>query len=192
MNIFFTADNHFGHDNIRKYCNRPFDTVEEMNQAMIERWNSVIGPTDLVYVLGDFAWERADHYTARLAGHKILIAGNHDKTKPGWLQGFDGFYSLLDLTIEKQALTLCHYPLLTWDRGGNGAWMLHGHSHGTLEEMPNVARCDVGVDVWDHFPVHWEDVQKKMATKHLEKGPGPHVAQARRMANLHANREIFS
>jgi len=53
--VFFTSDTHFNHVNIIKYCSRPFSSVEEMNREMIARWNSVVGPEDTVFHLGDFA-----------------------------------------------------------------------------------------------------------------------------------------
>ena len=54
LNIWFTADFHLGHKNIIRYCNRPFQTVEEMNQEILERLNSRVKPTDILYFLGDF------------------------------------------------------------------------------------------------------------------------------------------
>ena len=54
MNIWFIADPHFDHKNIIKYCERPFNTVEEMNQTLIERWNSVVKKDDKVFCIGGF------------------------------------------------------------------------------------------------------------------------------------------
>jgi calcineurin-like phosphoesterase family protein len=55
MAIFFTSDHHFGHENIIRYCNRPFTSVQQMNEIMILRWNGAVLPEDEVYYLGDFA-----------------------------------------------------------------------------------------------------------------------------------------
>ena len=86
--IYFTSDHHFLHNNIIQYCNRPFSSVEEMNEYMIQKWNEKISDTDLIYYLGDFAIEKRDQEKAfinikkileRLKGQKILIAGNHDE-----------------------------------------------------------------------------------------------------------------
>ena len=77
--IYFIADPHFGDDRIRRYENRPFETVEEMDRSMIGNWNAVVEEADLVYVLGDFG---ADDYEgeilSQLKGHKYLVKGNHD------------------------------------------------------------------------------------------------------------------
>lgn len=80
--IFFTSDLHFGHKNILRFDNRPFTSIEEMDEAIIRNWNTKVSDDDLVYVLGDISWHN-DETTARifnsLKGHKILIKGNHDR-----------------------------------------------------------------------------------------------------------------
>jgi calcineurin-like phosphoesterase family protein len=88
---FFTSDTHFGHFNIIKYCDRPFKTLFEMNQKIINRWNERIKPEDTVYFLGDFCFKTSpggnqgegvavhpNVYLAQLNGNKQFIAGNHD------------------------------------------------------------------------------------------------------------------
>lgn len=81
MTIFFTSDHHFSHKNIIQLCNRPFNSVEEMDEEMIRRWNSVVAEEDFVYYLGDFSLsiKPVEKYVHRLNGTKILIPGNHDK-----------------------------------------------------------------------------------------------------------------
>jgi len=81
MSIFFTSDTHFGHENIIKYCKRPFANAAEMDKALIRNWNRVVGPHDLVYHLGDFAvgGGPAGPYLDQLNGRIILIHGNHDE-----------------------------------------------------------------------------------------------------------------
>ena len=91
---YITSDTHFNHSNIIKYCNRPFHDIYEMNQAIIDRWNSIVNDNDIVYHLGDFAFIRRDNlelsyaqqlrqqireFVDRLNGKIILIKGNHDK-----------------------------------------------------------------------------------------------------------------
>src|SRR4051812_17199465 len=82
MTVWFTADPHYGHTNIIRYCTRPFADAEEMNRALIDRWNAVVDPGDEVWVLGDFALGSiADTLplAAELHGYKVLLAGNHDR-----------------------------------------------------------------------------------------------------------------
>jgi calcineurin-like phosphoesterase family protein len=81
IETFFTADTHFGHKNVIPYCKRPYENVEEMNEDLIKRWNEVVKPHDVVWHLGDFAFqnkEKTQETIARLNGHKVLLKGNHD------------------------------------------------------------------------------------------------------------------
>lgn len=80
--IYFTSDLHFYHKNVIAYCNRPYESVEEMNEKLILNWNNVVSPDDTVYCLGDFSLtlRPVELYTTRLNGYKILISGNHDWT----------------------------------------------------------------------------------------------------------------
>ena len=158
--VWFTSDLHFWHKNICKYCNRPFDTVEEMNEAIVENWNKVVKDDDVVFVLGDLGfcgYEKLAPYIARLKGRKYIVQGNHDSDKiVGKLWEADlieEYYKLTTITVEgdpelpSQALTLCHFPMVDWYDKEKGAWMVHGHQH----QLPGTPSCsvmhwDVGVD----------------------------------------------
>src|SRR6185503_11124675 len=80
--IWIISDTHFGHENIIHYTGRPFSNAWEMNQAILENWNSVVKVTDIVYHLGDvymgMPGQDAWHLLKKLQGHKRLILGNHD------------------------------------------------------------------------------------------------------------------
>lgn len=78
--IYFTSDLHFGHANVIQYCNRPYTSVDEMNEMLVKEWNDIVKPNDIVYCLGDFSLsiEAVKRYTPRLMGVKLLIPGNHD------------------------------------------------------------------------------------------------------------------
>ncbi len=143
--IFFTGDTHFNHGNIIKYCARPFASVEEMNRAMIERWNAVVGPEDTVYHLGDFALGKASDWQAILRGlngaRKILICGNHDRNHRQMLEGgFDEAHEKL----EWNGWMLQHHPIDTNRK------LLCGHIHEKWKRIAWVV--NVGVDVWDFTP----------------------------------------
>lgn len=191
MEIYFTADLHLGHQNIIRHANRPFDSLEEMDETLIERWNSVVGPKDAVYVLGDIAWQTPRLYLERLNGYKELIAGNHDRLGRPHIQGYTKVHQLYERKIDGQWVVMCHYSLMSWNRSSHGSWMLHGHSHGTLEESPHIFRSDVGVDVWDFYPVHWEDIKNKMELKFRQKQQKAIDFQQRRTAIRKANRDIM-
>ena len=82
MSIWFTADTHFGHANVIAYCERPYQTVSEMDERLIESWNQAIRPDDMVNHLGDFTLggqEQAGAYFARLNGKISIVPGGHDK-----------------------------------------------------------------------------------------------------------------
>ncbi len=146
--IFFTADNHFHHHGILKHAERKFSGVEEMNAAMADAINRVVGEGDILYHVGDFAWNRGDFLGAleMLAVKKVhLIKGNHDEkgaVRRALESGrLSSAHDLLYLKARGERFVLCHYALQTWKRG---YYMLHGHSHGGLAGKP--MRLDVGVD----------------------------------------------
>jgi calcineurin-like phosphoesterase family protein len=177
MARYFTADLHLGHRNIIDYCDRPFRDVDEMNEALIDRWNSIVAPSDEVVVLGDFAMGRiAETLPAAglLRGRKVLVAGNHDRCWRGHSKGVDswirryldaGFDEVWQGSVELEVggvpVVACHFPY----RGDShdhdrfvehrpvdaGEWLLHGHVHERWQVSEKM--INVGVDVWDYAPV---------------------------------------
>jgi calcineurin-like phosphoesterase family protein len=161
-NIFFTADTHFNHANIIPFCKRPFSTVDEMNAALIERWNRKVGAGDLVYHLGDFAWGDWEPILEQLNGDIILIRGGHDKKSARkFTSRFLHVADLLDIVVEGYAVVLCHYCLRVWNKSHYDSWHLFGHSHGQLPAFGK--SLDVGVDGHDFTPWSWEEVKDYMA-----------------------------
>jgi len=191
MNIFFTADLHLGHDNIRKHCGRPFDTVEEMDEAIISNWNRTVSARDLVYVVGDFALRNHNLHLARLKGKKILIKGNHDKMSQDCLRNFTEVHQLLARKIDQQLIVMCHYCMLVWPSSCHGAWHLYGHSHGRIKEFSNLPRCDVGMDVWDFVPASWDAIKKKLAGRKRQLSSDTQELDANVAENLGANRAVI-
>lgn len=129
-NTWFTSDTHFGHSKILEYEKeaRPFDSVEEMNEAIIDNWNSLVRPVDTVYHLGDFCFgRRYIEIAARLNGRKNLILGNHDSYPVGdYLQYFNKVFGALFW----HNCVLTHIPVHP-DNLGARAWInVHGHLHG--------------------------------------------------------------
>lgn len=111
---YFTSDTHFGHKNIIEYCGRPFKTVEEMNQTMIDNWNALVKPEDTIYHIGDVSFmkqEESYKVVHQLNGHKILIRGNHDRGIGAMkAMGFDEVYDQLQIEINGETLWLAHHP----------------------------------------------------------------------------------
>lgn len=156
-NIFLTSDLHFGHYNSIPFTNRPWKTVEEMDEGLINNWNSVVSSRDSVYVLGDFSFHRNQNENLsifnRLNGNKYLIAGNHD-SKPirnlpwGWVKETYG------LKYNNIYSWLSHYPHMSWNRSYHGSYSFFGHQHSKGDFWACQNSCDVGVDYWGYKPVH--------------------------------------
>ena len=174
--LFFTSDTHFGHENIIKFCNRPFANAQEMNETLINNWNRVVGPDDTIFHLGDFAFGGSylwNNMLDRLNGHIHLVIGNHDRKnlRQGYVQKFDSIYPQLQINIDGRSVYLNHYPFLCYGgsyRGDKDAvWQLFGHVHsgpfstGKDDERLKMLfpyQYDVGVDNNNFTPISWEDV----------------------------------
>lgn len=179
MTTFFSADTHFGHTRIMEYSRRPFKSAEEMDEALVVNWNTVVHSGDTVYFVGDVSFH--DHKNtvrllSRLNGNIGLILGNHDKKlKAEALQRFMFVKDLFTVKVGDpdvggrsqgvQRIVLCHYAMRVWEAMHYGAWHLYGHSHGSLPDDPRVRAFDVGVDCHGYKPISYERVKEIMATK---------------------------
>lgn len=177
-NIFLISDTHFGHSNILTFTDndgkrlREFDTVEEMDELMVERWNSVVRPQDKVYHLGDVVMhKRALPILARLNGEKVLIKGNHDKEK---LALYTPYFKDVRGTHQFDGMILSHIPihpnsLARW--GTN----VHGHLHSnvvtketywagleTPHVEPDLRYFCVSVEQINYTPISLEDLKLKI------------------------------
>lgn len=175
--LFFTSDTHFGHENIINFCKRPFSSVEEMDQKLIENWNKVVGPNDYVFHLGDFCFKGSQYWDRilnQLNGHKFLILGNHDfkNAKDGAMMKFDWVGQQAYITVGGRAIFLNHFPFLCY--GGSYrdldrvVYALHGHTHLTINDMSGKdiqrlntcfpSQLDVGVDAHNYTPISFDEV----------------------------------
>lgn len=176
INTFFTADTHFWHTSAVRF-RKGFESVEHMNEVLVENWNRRVKRNDIVYHLGDVSTAGATKtidILSRLNGNKILVLGNHDhKMSKGVTSGFfERIEHLMEIKVEDadatdgyQRIVLCHFPLLTWNRAHYGTWHLHGHSHGGLDGKLEGRRLDVGVDCHNFAPISYEEVKALMAKK---------------------------
>lgn len=152
--IYFTADLHLGHAKIIEYCNRPFKTVEEMNNTILTNWECTIKPTDTIYVLGDLMFNKnVDLERVKaLPGHKRILRGNHDRgftdTKLKSL-GFEIVYRcpILLPWCKKFNVFIMHAP----NQQVHGALNLCGHVHDSWKTKDGY--YNVGVDVHNFTPV---------------------------------------
>lgn len=183
--IFFTSDQHFGHQNIIKHCNRPFQTVYEMDETLIANYNEVVKPGDTVYHLGDFSYKcnfsKAMAIGRRLNGIKILILGNHDRVFTPLYSDHSFFKELHEvwkgrydyLSIDPSGypkINMFHYAQRVWNQSHRGAYALCGHSHGSCkpalpDSIDGGLLLDVGVDVHGYKPISIDEVTSIMKKK---------------------------
>lgn len=179
---FFISDTHFGHANIIRFCKRPFENVEEMNEALIENWNKVVSDDDTVFHLGDFAFGGSNVWKEiipRLKGHINLIIGNHDRKnlRQGYMSFFDMVVPQLQIEIEDTSIYLNHYPFLCYGGSYRGVWQLFGHVHsGPGADGLDISRLrvllptqyDVGVDNNNFTPISYREVKNKIEAQKNE------------------------
>ena len=167
MNRYLISDMHFGHKAIIKYENRPFDTVEAMDSAIIANWNSIVQPDDMVFVLGDVSLcpkKITTEIIASLSGRKSLILGNHDthESENFWKSiGFE-FVSSYPVCLD-EFYWLSHEPMFLTTAMPYAN--IHGHIHSktmSTNSEPN-QYVNVSVEHINYTPILFEDIKKLFA-----------------------------
>lgn len=176
--MWLTADQHFCHERIIELANRPFSSLQEMNETMINRWNWVVRSGDLVYHLGDFCLGnsvQAQEIFGQLSGQihvlaypwhhdkRWLVESMHSKEGPVVLEPPMVVLRIPEIKLDNHALriTLCHYPMARWEASHYGAWHFYGHAHETIPEVRNKS-INVGVDAWGFYPVSLEELEERL------------------------------
>lgn len=184
MSIFVTSDEHYGHERILSLANRPFKSVEEMNETIIARHNQKVShnSSHTTVHVGDMFWqtmspEEAIKIVKRLNGNHVFIYGNHDelmeksvalRSEFGWVVGKNKASGSEIIKWNKHKITLNHYAQRVWDGSHKGHWHVYGHSHGALEGVGK--SFDIGVDSHDFTPWSLEEIEAEM-----EKRPQHHT-----------------
>lgn len=194
MATWFTADLHLGHKRIIELCDRPFSDVDEMNAEIIKRWNMVVERGDTVYVLGDVAMGTIAEslpLVSQLEGDKILVPGNHDRCWTGnervRVIDIDRYlevgFTIIEgpLRLEPENWLMSHFPYAgdsqEEDRyvdhrpEDRGDWLIHGHVHN--EWLVNGRQINVGVDVWDYYPVSRAQIRATIASQEATRAGSP-------------------
>lgn len=169
--MFFYADPHFRHSNIIKYVGRPFNNVDEMDRTLVRKYREKVKDSDEVFFLGDFCLggvkykDSLERLLDKLPGQKHLILGNHDR-----MGAFDytdiGFLSVhtaLEIYMNKIPTLLVHDPAITVIAPEKLS--LCGHVHNLFKHVKNT--INVGVDVWDYYPVSDVDILEYMINNHI-------------------------
>lgn len=177
-NVWFVSDTHFGHANIIKYCSRPWnhgkgtdgeivvtpEDVLAMDNAIVERWNSVVGKNDIVWHLGDFALGGkgvAERVFPQLNGKINLVMGNHDHWKLKWYYDL-GFHRVYDRkVIINDFVILSHAPLMFLN-ANSPFYNIFGHVHDSsaYQTWTKTSAC-VCVERHDYYPVSWKTIKEK-------------------------------
>jgi len=169
MKTFFIADPHFGHHGIISYENRPFETVREMDEALIANWNRVVGKQDKVYLLGDISFYQ-DEVTAklikRLKGIKYLVLGNHDN--PNVKRYYEmGFHRVYDYPIILDGFwMLSHEPLYTNTNMPYANIFGHVHASKQYTDYSSQSFC-VSVERIDYTPIEFCEIKRLMGVSEV-------------------------
>ena len=172
--VWFTSDTHFWHENIIRFCKRPFGSISEMNDELVRRWNETVPPDGIVFHLGDFAFggpKQWNDVLSRLNGHIYLILGNHDmkQVRQGFMGRFVHVTQQMTIRVGGQPIVLNHNPFLCYGGSYRNVWQLFGHVHsGPLSDQGKdigslsvlvPRQYDVGVDNNDFRPVSFNEIK---------------------------------
>jgi len=140
MSVFYISDTHFSHDNILKFEKekRPFETIEEHDEYLINAWNETVSENDTIIHLGDVCFKpatRLDPVMKQLNGNKILLLGNHDTLRADrYLRWFDQVHSVI--ADKQRGILFSHYPVHTSQLDYRYRFNVHGHSHSKQIDDP--------------------------------------------------------
>lgn len=161
-NFFVTSDTWFGRLSILEIANRKFEDLNEMNNKFIKNWNSVVKQGDLVFHLGNFAWDplTCKNVLKKLNGKIIFLKGNADAALLENDKALVSSESIL--LLSKFDTVLCHYPMKDWP--GKNSGTIHFHGHETYNNDTNLVKgcnvVNVCTDFWDYKPIKYTDIKK--------------------------------
>jgi len=166
MNYWWTSDYHFSHANIIKYCGRPFETVEEMNETIIRKHNERVKPDDTVFFLGDFIFkggneggvEKYRQFEKRLNGKYIFIKGNHDRNN-----SLRTIITKMYIHYGGKDICMAHRAE---DADLNVPWNFCGHVHEKYKVKrlnENSLIVNLSVEVWNYYPVSFEEISASVS-----------------------------
>lgn len=183
--VWFTSDTHFCHEAIIRMNGRPFDSVEAMNQALIDNWNARVGKDDVVFHLGDFCFGNAkvwDSILAQLNGRIHLVLGNHDRKYFDRRHQYTNLVSVaeqMSIIVDNRKIILNHYPFLCYAGTYSPfkTYQFFGHVHTSDfsdgKDIPRLAylfptQYDVGVDNNGYKPISFNEVDRIIKQRKTE------------------------
>jgi len=164
MGIFFISDTHFGHEKIIDYENRPFKSLDEMDKAIIDRWNEVVSEDDEVILVGDFSsygLEKNKEILSSLKGKKVLVKGNHDTESEEYYRqcGFDSVYSYP--IIVDEFFIVSHEPMYLNKNMPYANIYGHVHANCSYKDVSEHSFC-VCVERINYTPISFDGIKGKM------------------------------
>ena len=158
MNTYIISDTFFGRKNIINIGKRKYSSVEAMDNGMIDKWNSVVTNDDIVYHLGNFAWDpfSANYALQNLNGKIKFLSGNKEKALIESISLYAKAMMLHDQILELPEfnVVLCHYPLEYWNGKEEGVIHLHGHNYKEFPmDLKKSMRVNVCADYWNLYPI---------------------------------------
>ena len=191
--IYFTSDTHYSHKNLVKGSSswddtsrcRNFKSIKEHDDFIVNSINSLVGPEDTLYHLGDWSFggiENIEIFRRRINCIDVhLVLGNHDQHIEANPENFIHLFSSIshykEISVGGNKIVLSHWPMKVWHKSHRGSWQLHGHCHDHLrpdewwtKSKPQERRrtMDVGMDTNDYKPWSFDALEKMMLklTKH--------------------------
>lgn len=190
--LFFTSDTHYMHQNICRgttrwsnandFC-RNFDTLDQMNDRIVNGINAAVGQDDILFHLGDWSFggfERIEEFRNRINCRNVhIVLGNHDhhieRDREGIKQLFTSVNQYLELEVKgkdwEQNYVLMHYPIVSWNKMNDGVIHLHGHVHLSADRRIGKGKTmDVGIDGNGLDPLHTSDIKRLMSNQPIKSG----------------------
>lgn len=182
--LYLTSDEHYHHRKILVYQNRPFESLTQMNEALINNHNSIVKDSDSVIHIGDFSFGKKEDFlktALSLNGTHYFMDGSHDLSlrsffenssnlegKENWQNKIILLPKLFEFTFNGEKIVLCHYALKKWWASHHGSFHFYGHSHGK-DLSPITNSRDIGVDTTNFLPIVIEEAIESVRTN--EKNP---------------------
>lgn len=164
MAVFVTANMQLGRPNAIKKYKRPYANVDEMNDAMIQLWNSQVSTSDIVYHLGNFAWDpkTAQDALTKMKGRIFLMPAEIDDAlmvlaQKGLLPEHCSLMNRI-LPIDSHKCNMSYWPMLDWPNKNKGYWSIIGHPDKKYKSNPATKVINVSTDLWGHKPQNLQRV----------------------------------
>ena len=172
--LYFTSDQHYGHENAIMYCDRPFTNTGKMERTLTRNYNNTVGQNDITFFLGDISLRGSENLgwyrglLKKLNGKKILVLGNHDKLRPfQYVEcGFKSVHTSYILKHDGIIYGLAHDPAYSINGGDMDYWIC-GHVHTMFKTLGNI--INVGVDVHDYKPISMIDVVELLDARRTDR-----------------------